>query len=400
MSSTPVDQTLSQAYSLIEAGNPQEAKRLLQALTVTEKNNADVWWVYAHAVDEPDTARQALNNVLRIDPDYPGARDLLTTLENNALADDDFGFDINDDETSQIPAAPALPPTLPDLPQPQVKKLPSAKVSQPKDDFDFEDDFDDDFPPLPSAGADNLDDLSLDDFDDDEEIEEKESRGLGVWAALAIVIVIVLIGALLVIFNPFQTGRGAGIATPPPNTQQVAVIPTLPLTITSSDQGGGNTTSAGLVTDEPDFSQTEPAATLEPQTSDDPTPSPEDLNFGVQSAPDQETVDTLTNALTDFSLNSEEAFTTRQTTLGNTLLARICGVPGPEARSRLIDAMNVLGAESTNVEADVEALGAEIVDCDTDLTLLAVALPLSEAQAFAAGDVDESGFQAAWRAVR
>lgn len=73
--------TLASAYELIEADQLDEARSLLKPILADNPDNADAWWLYAHAVDDPEAARAALNNVLRLDREYPGAAALMDTLE-------------------------------------------------------------------------------------------------------------------------------------------------------------------------------------------------------------------------------------------------------------------------------------------------------------------------------
>ncbi len=74
------EQKLMHAYELIEAGNLEQAKTLLMPILAGDKNNADAWWIYSHAVTDPQSAKEALDNVLRIDRDYSGARELRDQL--------------------------------------------------------------------------------------------------------------------------------------------------------------------------------------------------------------------------------------------------------------------------------------------------------------------------------
>jgi hypothetical protein len=89
---------LTRAYELIESDKLPEAEALLKPILEKETFNADAWWLYAHAVSDPEVARSALNQVLKLDPDYDGAENLLASL--------DF-IDIQ-------PASPATLPQLPD----------------------------------------------------------------------------------------------------------------------------------------------------------------------------------------------------------------------------------------------------------------------------------------------
>ena len=97
MADTPRTQ-LERAYRLIQQERLDEASALLQPLVKQEPNNADAWWLLANAVTEPDDARNALENVLRLTPNHPEARDLLDQLKATVQpSSDDFG-DLNFDD--------------------------------------------------------------------------------------------------------------------------------------------------------------------------------------------------------------------------------------------------------------------------------------------------------------
>ncbi|HYO89740.1 MAG TPA: hypothetical protein VER79_13915 [Candidatus Limnocylindrales bacterium] len=72
---------LQRAYELVEAGQADEARSLVESVLESEQANPDAWWIYAHAVEDPMRARQALDQVLALDPQYPGAADLSDVLE-------------------------------------------------------------------------------------------------------------------------------------------------------------------------------------------------------------------------------------------------------------------------------------------------------------------------------
>lgn len=72
---------LSQAFQWIEAGRPEEAIALLRPLLDNElRDDAEAWWVYAHAVSDTDDARRALETALRLDPNMTDAADLLRRI--------------------------------------------------------------------------------------------------------------------------------------------------------------------------------------------------------------------------------------------------------------------------------------------------------------------------------
>ena len=113
---TETGQSLSQAYEMIEAAQLDEARSALKTILDNEQDNADAWWLYAHAVTDPDTARLALNNVLRLDPGYPDAAELLETLEAQAS-----GRNIDFEDENNLGTLPPAPATLPDMSSPELE---------------------------------------------------------------------------------------------------------------------------------------------------------------------------------------------------------------------------------------------------------------------------------------
>ena len=77
MGSDETKSALSRAFELVESGDYEEARAILDPILDADKNNADAWWIYAHAATDPDEGREALENVLRINPTYPGAAELI-----------------------------------------------------------------------------------------------------------------------------------------------------------------------------------------------------------------------------------------------------------------------------------------------------------------------------------
>ncbi len=67
---------LQDAYQLIQRGQLEDAKALLDAHRQDFQDNADYWWLVAHSTTDPEVGRAALGRVLLLDKDYPGAREL------------------------------------------------------------------------------------------------------------------------------------------------------------------------------------------------------------------------------------------------------------------------------------------------------------------------------------
>ena len=67
---------LQNAYELIQQGQLDDAKALLDTHRHEYETNADYWWLVAHSTNDPEVGRAALGRVLLLDKNYPGAREL------------------------------------------------------------------------------------------------------------------------------------------------------------------------------------------------------------------------------------------------------------------------------------------------------------------------------------
>lgn len=67
---------LQNAYELIQQGQLDDAKALLDTHRHEYETNADYWWLVAHSTNDPEVGRAALGRVLLLDKSYPGAREL------------------------------------------------------------------------------------------------------------------------------------------------------------------------------------------------------------------------------------------------------------------------------------------------------------------------------------
>ena len=74
-------QILAQAHAYIEAGNLEDAENLIRSLLEQDPDNTDAWWLLAHSVRDDRSAREALGQVLRLDPNDQQARSLLAALD-------------------------------------------------------------------------------------------------------------------------------------------------------------------------------------------------------------------------------------------------------------------------------------------------------------------------------
>ncbi len=80
-------QILAQAHAYIEAGNLEDAENLIRSLLEQDPENTDAWWLLAHSVRDARAAREALDEVLRLDPNDQQARSLLSALDDRFPSD-------------------------------------------------------------------------------------------------------------------------------------------------------------------------------------------------------------------------------------------------------------------------------------------------------------------------
>ena len=197
-------QDLTKAFELIEQERHDAALEILEPLLQEARNNPDVWWLYAHATADREKARDALNMVLLLKPDYPGASQLLERLRAEPVSVD----------THPITSSPAYtPPTLPDL---------------------------------PPAGTedDNFDDLDFEDFDDDEKPRSRLRTFLGV---IFVMLIIGVIAAILLLNSGQPTPKptpttsvGQNVTqqpvTQPPVLTPQSALPTEEMTQKAADE--------------------------------------------------------------------------------------------------------------------------------------------------------------------
>ncbi len=75
---------LREAYQLAQQDRIEEAQRILRPILEAEPNNVQAWWILAHAVETPTEAREALEKVLALDPNFSQAdkaREMLRQIE-------------------------------------------------------------------------------------------------------------------------------------------------------------------------------------------------------------------------------------------------------------------------------------------------------------------------------
>ena len=333
MSSDETQLALSRAYDLVEAGKYDEARAILEPILAADKNNVDAWWIYAHAVTNPDDGREALENVLRINPKYPDAADLLAQARSLAP-----------ERPNITPLAPA---TMPEVPP-----------SLPEGDF-----------PEVAASARST----------SERAAVSASRGgLPLIPILAVVVIIVLV--VLAVLS-----RGGGTPAVTPTATQVAVVATV-------TEAGLQAAASPEVTDAPIATE---APTQSP-TSTSASAATEAATAETTAAVSSADYSAIQSGLSQFSL-ATNGIGEVQTSLGNTLQVTVCTTQGRAMRTLLPQVMNAFAKQSASLTASVQAIGVHLINCDQNTPLLTVATDLASAQDYAQGKLNDSDFSAKWK---
>ncbi|NWF69681.1 MAG: tetratricopeptide repeat protein [Chloroflexi bacterium] len=366
---------LDRAYQLIEADNLSEARAILGPLVAQEPNNADAWWLYAHALDDPGQARSALQNVLRINPDYPEARSLLETLNTQ------FGG---------LAAPAALPAAPPPLTQPPVQGIKPLSTSAPKPAEDDVPDFSDEEPI---------------DFDEPEEEETPAASSRPRWLMLLVAVLamigIIVVGLFIVaLLNPPGTvptsataateGSTVALATETPTEEvtEAAVIETSEATETQEVEA----TAAEEPTPTVEPTQGETAVAEASPTPEEELAATSEIDLGVGGGGTPEEL--IGEALVDFAV-PENPVEVVETSLGRTLLAIVCAAP-EQVRQTAIDAMIAIAQVSLSV-SDIDALAVRTDNCEQGTQGRLIGVTLTDAQDFANGTLDANEFQVRWQ---
>ena len=75
---------LKEAYQYIKDGQRAAALKILAPICKNDPTNATAWWLAAHAFNDDDHIQYALQQVLSIDPNFPGAANKLSRLRSSS----------------------------------------------------------------------------------------------------------------------------------------------------------------------------------------------------------------------------------------------------------------------------------------------------------------------------
>ena len=438
---------LQRAHELIERGELEAAQEVLAPLLERAADDPALWWVYAHAVRDSEIGRAALQRVVTLDPQYPGARELSESLQ----------------ELDEPPLA--------------AEALTAAEAAQP-----------------------SAPDINIDDWEDLQPVLEapapaQTSRMVAVVVAAALLLIIVggaLIAAgvidieqLLAGFSPTMAPAvvldepaaesteadtfSIGTAVPQEEISPVA---------TAGEQAASTEepTLAAIAEQQESTAEAEPtvAATAEPQSAaaDEAPPAtglppaaPTTDDFAAQSAalapardqdadaaapadteapsPSLEATATVAPTATNYPTETSAPTATLEPTatpqptvrptfvplprdeaqfvekvvlqlaesdlqpwqaslndtiVGNTLVLQACAVPGPDFNAKVGVIMNALVALSEDIPSELDAVAAGMLNCgEPEAALRIIGAEVSLIRDYAAGLIDDKAFQREWQ---
>ncbi|MCY3833159.1 MAG: hypothetical protein OXG85_09080 [Chloroflexi bacterium] len=338
---------LRQAYELIENDELERAQELLAPLVEDDAGSAHLWWVYTHALRDAGMGQAALERVLALDPDYPGARELKAdVLEAQSKDPDLIAFDSSEPIGAQSAA-----------------------------DYQIED-----WENLPREAVSDSDGASW--------------RGR---LAMLLVLLIIVAGGGLVLSGAVDLPQLLSEILPPPEAQVIVV--TEP------------TSEPAVAGDEP--SSVSPELEEEPRSGADSSDEAEEP--GVEPVPMERSqpeagtppvvvvadvaafVELVAAAIDDFEIAQSET-DIQSTELGNTLVMRVCSIPGPELSQRLDTVLHTVASLFDDLPEGIEAVAAGLIHCGDDSAILRViGVSRGVLAEFAAERIKAKDFQRAWQ---
>ena len=367
---------LQEAYELIESGDLQSARQLLDDIRSENENNPDFYWVYAHAVEDENEGIAALDRVRQLAPNYPGLQNL-------------------SEELGLTTAPQALHP-----------------ASSPPSTSDVEEFY----------GG-----------NDDFESQPRERSGNGLMPLVVITgIVIAVVLVALFLLSNLLGGNGGDTA----GTQVVAETQIPTFDSSSFDETATSLVESLATSDETATSESEAIATDEPVPTDEPAtevPTDEPTDTPATNEPtDEPATEASTDEPTDEPATDEPAtevptdtpepentdpFTDVYSALeasgvpeegiildetdsfGDTYIVTTCSALGPVATANILNIMDDLQSVADDLDEAAEGFAFDITDCSTDTVRLTLGFDRATADSYWSGEIGQAELQQALQRV-
>ena len=340
--SNSTNATLQNAFDLIENNKLEDARNIIEPLLETENSNPAVWWVYAHALQDPEEGRKAIDKVIQLDPTYPGASDLKSQM--------------------------------------------STKAEPPKQEEVVAD----------------WDDLEI---TSPEDLSMPESLSGGRSPIRSLLIAIIVIVFVVAIFALLSGALGGDVSQPPTEVAgQSTTMPTADIQIVTNVSATEMSTEVAteIVTDLPTVEPTEIATDVPTEApteivTDEPTEVISTVEPTSEPNDTSSYMTTLIDSLSAYEI-SEADIETRDTVLGTTLDVTICAVAGTASSSALNDVMGILVGLNSDTPEDIAAFAVTLFDCNNTQPIpRTIGVERSFVQAFSDDEIAIKDFQREWK---
>lgn len=340
---------LQQSYELIRRNQLEEARAILQPILMSQPS-ADAWWLWANAVTNPEDARHALSKVLDLDPDYQPALQQLEKLNQlyPPLPEVETGaFEYGAAATAKFESVAPAPVIEPDF-------LAEPTAEQPADML-----FDD-----------TRADVLIHSFERDTEAGRQEVAALETaeWPAAPSV----------------EKAAAAPKATAEKTPRRTVVLRRVLLTLLVIVVAVG-----GVLLVQNTRQQAQMPATEVPvaaQIALEPSSAVQAVLEAAQAAANAATAQLGGPVAVSFEARDNVP----------TLLLRVCRTVGRDIPAALDVAMGIASRYGVSAQEEIAAVGAMLIDCERDDTLLGAVTSIDNAAAYAGQTLEQPAFRATW----
>jgi len=373
---------LERAFKLIKRDETEEAQQIIRPILDREPENVDAWWLLAYAVTEPREVRNALLNVLRLDPDYtnaPKAREMLDKLNAE--------YPPSDEELMQYPELAASYLETPSLEEAELDATElEPSVFEPFSEDIFGDVFAD------SAIPEIEDDLfvSEDPFSDlrAETIGPEADEGLDA--------------------IPLDSESRASaleeeirLALAKGESQEYDEEALARMEEKAVRQSSGARRLAQL------FGALLLALlilvlvlVLIPGDEEDAVDEPPGLEMvSLESPAVSGTVESVAFQAQSLNLGMSRDVVVAKSDLGDAIILRICDRPGPGLPGYIAQSMDILAQQTTALQSELAAVGVDVALCEGEArdTLYRAFVSLEDARRYATNEIGLTEFQSLWK---
>ena len=398
-------QLLAQAHAYIEAGNLEDAENLIRSLLEQEPDNTDAWWLLAHSVRDSNAAREALFQVLRLDPNDQQARSLLSALDErfpDESGGGGGGLRLPRPRFS-LPRTPSFAPSaFGGLATPAsylvllVLLVVGGWLLLRYFGFDLQ--------LNPAAPV----------VSDTATAEVAETTAAPTLTDMAVVTQAAAIATFTVTAESAQSTISVTVTAPAAVTvtgdaqqpvetveatletgQAVPALSVTGATALAADAGASPApVTAAVVPPSPAAEE----ITATPAPTVEPSPAPT-YPYPTQTDPAEFAADYVA-AFAEAGLQlAADVPLMEGSQFGSTALAGVCLDAGSGLRGTIDAAMSVMGGFAAQLNNSAPALGVRVIDCEDGALVRVIAAPLETALQWSEGTIDLAAWQSEWRAV-